>query len=386
MSNAGHVTHLQHHGRDIYIVGTAHVSQRSVEEVRRVIDEVQPDTVCVELDKLRYDAMVDRSAWQKLDVFEVIRQQKVLFLLTSLALSAYQKRIGQKLGVRPGAEMLAAVESARSVGAELVLADRDIQATLKRTWHSLGFWNKMRLASGLVVAPFAMDEISAEQVEKLKDRDTVTDMLHELARVMPGVKTPLIDERDAYLMGSVEQAPGSRIVAIVGAGHVNGMVAGLGQAVDREALCEIPPPSLTSRVLKWVIPLLVLGAFYFGYTKHSWDDFQRMILAWVLPTALGCGLFTLAAGAKLLTVVSAMIAAPITTLHPAIGAGMVTGLVEAWLRKPTVTDCENATDAIQSVRGIYANPFTRVLLVAVLSTLGAALGAWVGATWVVSLL
>lgn len=386
MSDGGHVTQLEHRGRDIFIVGTAHVSQRSVEEVRRVIRELKPDTVCVELDQLRYSALVDRSTWQKLDVFQVIREKKVLFLLTSLALSAYQRKIGAKLGVRPGSELLAAVETANDVGAQVVLADRDIQATLKRTWASIGFWNKVRLSAGLLSAPFAMEDIDAEQIEKLKDRDAISDMLQELAKVMPGVKEPLIDERDAYLMSSVEAAPGTKIVAVVGAGHVNGMVQQLGKPVDRDALCRIPPPSAVSQALKWLIPALVLGAFYFGYTQRSWDDFQKMIFAWVLPTSISAAVFTILAGAKLLTVVTALVVAPLTTLHPAIGAGMVTGVVEAWLRKPTVEDCEQATEAIQSVRGAYGNRFTRVLIVAVLSTIGAALGAWIGATWLVALL
>jgi pheromone shutdown-related protein TraB len=235
-------------------------------------------------------------------------------------------------------------------------------------------------------APFAVEEISSEQIEQLKDRDTISEMLQELAHVMPGIKQPMIDERDAYLMSSIEAAPGKRVVAVVGAGHVDGMLQNLGQPVDRDALCAIPPPSALSQILQWVIPVLVLGAFYFGYTERSWDDFQKMLFAWVLPTSLLAATFTIAAGAKLLTVLTALVVSPITTLHPAIGAGMLTGLVEAWLRKPTVQDCEEATEAIQTLRGAYKNRFTRVLIVAVLSTIGAALGAWVGATWVVSLI
>lgn len=386
MSSVGHVTHVEHQGRQIYIVGTAHVSQRSVDEVERLIAEVRPDTVCVELDTTRYDALVDQSAWQTMDIFQVIKQQKVLFLLTSLALSAYQKRIGQKLGVKPGAEMLAAVVAAKSLGARIVLADRDIQATLKRTWRGLGFLDKMRLLTVLLAAPFAALEIDSEQIEQLKDRDTISEMLAEFAKLMPGIKRPLIDERDAYLMSSIEEAGGKVVVAVVGAGHVNGMLERLGSPVDRAALSEIPPPSKLHTALQWIIPILVLGAFYFGYTERSWDDFQNMIFAWVLPTALSCALFTAAALAKPLTILTGLLAAPLTTLHPAIGAGMVTGLVEAWLRKPTVRDCETAAEAIQSLRGLYANQFTRVLLVAVLSTVGAALGAWIGATWLVTLL
>ena len=386
MTGPGHVTLVEHEGRQIHVVGTAHISQRSVEEVKRVIQEVRPDTVCVELDQVRYDALLDDARWQKLDIFQVIREKKVLFLLTSLALSAYQRKLGEKVGVKPGAELLAAVRSAEEVGAELILADRDIQATLKRTWASISFWNKLKLASGLVAAPFAVQEISETQIEELKDRDTINEMLKEFAKLMPGIKKPLIDERDLYLMSKIQEAPGKRIVAVVGAGHVEGLLAHLGEKVDREELSKIPPPSKQTQALKWVIPAIVLSAFYYGYSKHSGEGLQEMLFAWIIPNSVLAGLLSAIAGAKLLTILVAFVASPITSLNPTIGAGMVAGLVEAWLRKPTVADCQTVADDMLTIRGIYRNRFTRVLLVAVLATLGSALGAWVGAGWVVWLL
>ena len=386
MTEPGHVTIVEHEGRQIHVVGTAHISQRSVEEVERVIRDVRPDTVCVELDQVRYDALVDDTRWQKLDIFQVIREKKVLFLLTSLALSAYQRKLGEKVGVKPGAELLAAVKGAEEVGAELVLADRDIQATLKRTWANVSFWNKLKLASGLLAAPFAVQEISEQQIEELKDRDTINEMLKEFAKLMPGIKKPLIDERDLYLMSKIQEAPGKRIVAVVGAGHVEGLLAHLGEQVDREELSKIPPPSKQTQVLKWVIPAIVLSAFYYGYVQHSGQGLQEMLFAWIVPNAVLAGLLSAIAGAKLLTILVASVASPITSLNPTIGAGMVAGLVEAWLRKPTVADCQTVADDMMTLRGIYKNRFTRVLLVAVLSTIGSALGAWVGAGWVVWLL
>ena len=386
MEPAGNVTRVEHDGREIYLVGTAHISRKSVEEVERVIDEVRPDTVCVELDPMRYEALVDDKRWQRLDVFAVIKERKVLFLLTSLALSAYQRKLGAKLGVRPGAELLAAVRKAEQIGARLVLADRNVQATLKRTWRNVGFWNKLRLTSGLVSVPFSLEEITEEKVEELKDRDTLSEMMQELARMMPGIKGPLIDERDRYLMSMIQEAPGPKIVAVVGAGHVAGMLEHLGEKVDREALSVIPPPSAASQAVKWVIPLVVLGAFYYGYTQHSGQDFRYMLFAWVLPNSVAAAVLSVVAGAKALTVLTAFVASPITSLNPTIGTGMVAGIVEAWLRKPTVADCERIGDDILSWRGIYKNPFTRVLLVAVFATIGSAVGAWIGATWVVSLL
>ena len=173
---------------------------------------------------------------------------------------------------------------------------------------------------------------------------------------------------------------------MVGAAHVEGMVRLLEAPVDRAALSTLPPPSPWTRILSWVIPLLMLAAFYKGYHDHAGQRLEEMLLAWAIPTGALAGLFTVLAFGHPITIVSAIVAAPITTLHPAIGAGMVTGLIEAWVRKPTVEDCENVASAVNSIRSAYSNRVTRVLLVSVLSSLGAMLGAWVGATWVVSLL
>lgn len=386
MNEVGHVTELRYGDKEIYLIGTAHVSQKSVEEVERVIQEIRPDTVCVELDEQRHRMLVDQDAWKKLDIFQVIRQKRVLFLLSSLALGAYQRRLGEKLGVRPGAELLAAVKSAEAVGAHVVLADRDIQATLKRTWANLGFWDRMNITGGLVAAPFETEDIDAQKIEALKDQDTIGEMLKQVAAELPKIKTPLIDERDAYLISSIREAPGKKIVGVVGAAHVEGMVRLLEAPVDRSELAAIPPPSPWTRILAWVIPTLMLLAFYKGYQGHAGQRLEEMLLAWAIPTGALSGLFTIAALGHPITIVTACVVAPITTLHPAIGAGMITGLVEAWVRKPTVEDCEKVAEAVSSVRSAYANRVTRVLIVSVLSSIGAALGAWVGATWVVSLL
>src|SRR5688572_3319556 len=221
---SGSVTRLEYQGRELYLIGTAHVSQKSVDEVHRVIRELKPDTVCIELDQTRYEVLVDPKRWRKLDIFQVIRERKLFFLLTSLALSSYQRRLGERLGVRPGAEMLAAVAEAQAVGAQLVLADRDIQATLKRTWAALSVWDKLQLIGVLIGSVFAKGEISEEQVEALKDRDAISEMIREFAEVMPRLQRPLIDERDRFLISSNREAPGRSIGGVGGAGHIDGMV------------------------------------------------------------------------------------------------------------------------------------------------------------------
>ncbi|MGC6418783.1 MAG: TraB/GumN family protein [Bradymonadia bacterium] len=361
-----------------YLVGTAHISEKSVREVRETIEAVKPDSVCVELCKTRYDSILDENRWKKLDIFQIIRQKKVLFVLANLALAAYQRRLGEKLGVKPGAELKEAIDAANDVGAEIVLVDRDIQATLKRTWANLSFWNKGKVLSSLMAGGDGDDEITEEQLEALKDKDNISEMMKAFAEELPQVKTPLIDERDHFLMSAIEDAPGQTKVAVVGAGHVEGMLAHRGKGADREALSVIPPRSAWVPVLKWLIPSLILIAFYWGYQNRPEGTLYQLILAWVVPNAVGAAVLTAIGGAKPLSVVTATIASPITSLNPTIGAGMVVGLVEAYLRKPTVGDAEALGNDVTTLKGMYKNPFSRVLIVATLATLGSALGAWVG--------
>ncbi|MDP6946771.1 MAG: TraB domain-containing protein, partial [Myxococcota bacterium] len=269
IADRDHVSVFEEEGRTIYIVGTAHVSDKSVEEVQAVIEEVQPDTVCVELCETRYQALTDEDRWRKLDVFKVIREGKTLLLLANLALGAYQRRLGARLGVDPGAELLAGARKAREVGARLELIDRNIQTTLKRTWGNVGFFQKVKLLSMVVGATFSRDEIDEETIEQLKGRAQLSEMLAEFAAYMPEVKGPLIDERDRYMMSKIEEVEGERIVAVVGAAHVPGMQLMYGQEVDREPLEQLPPKSWWVSLLKWVIPTLILALFAYGWSKHD---------------------------------------------------------------------------------------------------------------------
>ncbi len=380
------VTVLAVDGKRIHLIGTAHVSRQSVEEVERLIAEVRPDTVCIELCKGRYAALTDEDRWRKLDIFKVIREGKTLFLLANLALGAYQRRLGDQLGVKPGAEMLAAAKSAEAVGARLSLVDRDIHITLKRTWGNLKLRDKFFLLGAVMQSLVSRQEIDAVQVEELKQQAQLSQIMNEFAEAMPAVKEPLIDERDRYMMSGIEQAGGEEVVAVVGAGHVQGMTESFGKSVDRVALEQIPPRARWVSALKWVIPVLILAAFSYGYYRNQGQTLQQMLFAWVLPNSIAAALLTAVAGGKPLSILVAFVGSPITSLNPLLGAGMVVGLVEAWLRKPTVRDAEQINHDVQSLRGLYRNPFSRVLLVAVMSTIGSAVGAWIGLSWVLTLL
>lgn len=387
------VTEIVHEGTTYYIVGTAHVSQRSVDDVRTVIDLVKPDVVCVELDKTRHEALTKESAFKELDVFKVIKEGRTLYLLAHLALSSYQRRIGNSLGVKPGAELLAACNMAtkRSIPVELI--DRDINITLKRTWANLGLWKRSMLLSSLLVGwddgePATAEPVTAATVEDLKEPKALSEMLTQLGEAVPQIKKPLIDERDQYLASKALDAGKGRkkVVAVVGAAHVPGMKAHFGEIIDRDALDKLPPPSLLWTALKWLVPLLfIVGIVWFWRTSDS-ASLAEMMLAWILPTSIGAGALTLLSGGKMLSVLSALVVAPIAAIHPLLGTGMVVGVVEAWRRKPSVADCERLPDDVEAGwRGYLRNPVTRILIVTVASGLGTALGFWVGVGYVANL-
>ena len=402
---------LDKDGTPIHLIGTAHISARSVEEVREVIARVRPDVVCVELCQGRHDTLTKEGAFRELDVFKVVREGKGLYLLAHLALGSYQRRMGQALGVKPGAELLAAIQAAKEVGARVELVDRDIHTTLKRTWANLGLWKRSQLMASLLVgfedsddkpppaqgtdaaAPprlsalgAAPGELSAEDIEQLKEPKALSEMLAELARALPEIKKPLIDERDAYLMSSIEDAArGAReVVAVVGAAHVPGMREQFGKPVDRAALDKPPPPSKIWTAIKWLFPILLVAGLVWGAFNSDKVDYQDVLIALVLPTSIGAGALTLLGGGTLLSVLTAIVIAPIAAIHPLLGTGMVVGVVEAWRRKPTVVDCERLPDDIATFRGFFRNPVLRILLVAILSGLGTMVGMWVGAAWLAS--
>jgi len=387
VSDSGPATIIERaDGSRVWLIGTAHVSKQSVEDVRSVIADVEPDVVCLELCAARHEALTDPSRWQKLDIFQVIRQGKTLMLLANLAVGAYQRKIGKELGVMPGAELLAGDEAARAIGAHVELVDRNIHTTLRRVWASIPWWRRFAVLGAILEGLLTREEISSEDIEALKDEGQLGDMMTEFARVLPEVAEPLISERDRYMASKIDETSGERVVAVVGAAHVPGMKRWFGRPVDREELDAQPRKSPVATMLKWAIPALILSAFAFGWQKGQAQTLEQMVFAWIIPNSLAAGLLTAIAGGKALSVVTSLFSSPISSLNPLLGTAMIVGPVEAWLRKPTVQDCERINEDVQSLGGIYRNPFTRVLLVAVMANFGSAIGAWIGATWVVSLL
>jgi len=377
MTNNDNIHRLTFKDREITLIGTAHVSRESADLVTTVIEEEKPDTVCIELCESRYKAIKQKNRWQNTDLIKVIREKKSFLLLSNLLLTSFQKKIGQKLGIKPGEEMIRAMESADSVGAHIHLADRDIRITLSRTWRLMGLWTKMKLLAQLVTSMGEVDSIKEEDIEKMKDKDVLETLLSEIGKTLPELRRILIDERDMYLTEKIRSAPGKRIVAVVGAGHVPGIKRDWNEAIDLNALDELPPKGKLFSFLKWGIPALVVGLIVLGFFYAGASAGTHMIKWWVLANAVFAGLGAAIALAHPLTVLSAIVASPITSLNPMIAAGWVAGLVETFIGKPKVKDFESLPADILSLKGFWKNKITRILLIVVFTNLGSSLGAFV---------
>ena len=361
-------------GRQIYLVGTAHVSKESVEDVRKTVAQVKPDTICVELCASRHKTLTQKDVWRKMDIFKVIKEKKAMLLLAQLIMSAFYRRLGEKLGVQPGAEMLEGVALAADTDARLVLADRDIQITLKRVWGYLGFRTKMKLVNYVLVGIFTREEIDASMIETLKEKEQLERIMAEFAKHFPEIKERLIDERDVFLAQKIREAGGKTIVAIVGAGHCEGIRKQIHQDQSLEELNQLPPKSVFWTLMKWGIPLvlvlLIAYGFYFKGSDHTWEN----IWIWFLFNGVLSAVGTIIALGHPAAVLSAFLAAPFTSLSPFMAAGWVAGVVQAFVRRPTVDDFEDLPNAIGSVRGFWTNPASRVLLVVCLANAGSIIG------------
>ena len=362
-------------GREIFVIGTAHVSAKSAELVETVLRDLKPDSVAVELCEPRYRALRDPEAWKKLDVVQVIKQGKTFLLLAQLMLGGFQKKVGKKLGVKPGAEMLRAVEIADELGATTVLADREVTITLRRTWSNLGFWGGMRVLWSLLLEGLSeTQELGEEEIERLKTADVLEEAMQDFARALPTVRESLIDERDRYLASKIAKAPGDRVVAVVGAGHVPGISRYLYEEIDVVPLEQIPPPSPWGKVIAWAVPLTILALIVYGFWKAGPAIGAKMVLDFILITAGAGAIGALLAWAHPLTILTAIVASPIGAAHPLIASGWIAGLAEASLRKPNVADLEQLQEEEVTFKLFWTNRVTRVLLVVIAVNLSVSLG------------
>lgn len=372
--------------REILLVGTAHVSRESAELVRDLILEERPDRVCVELDGARYEALSQPRRWEALDLREVTRKRQLAPLLANLVLAAYQKKLGGALGVVPGAELVEAARTAESLGIPVVLCDRDVRITLRRVWASLSLWKKSMLLSTLAASLIDKPELDEETLSRLRDQDVLSELMRELGEALPGLKTALIDERDVFLARKILDAGGERVVAVVGAGHVAGIRRELEvrRPVDLDELSRIPAVAPIWKAVGWAVPVLVLGAIGVVGVREGAHAMGQNALFWIVATGLPTTIGAALSFAHPAVVLSAFGVAPVTALHPLIGAGHVLAFLQAWLVPPKVRELESVADDASSLRRWWGNRLLRIFLVFLLTTIGGMIGTYVGGVEIVS--
>ena len=367
-------------GREILLVGTAHVSRESADLVRELILAERPDRVCIELDAQRFQALTERRRWEELDLREVTRKRQLAPLLANLVLAAYQKKLGGALGVAPGTELVEAARAAESLGIPVELCDRDVRVTLRRVWASLSLWKKSQLLGTLAAALLDRPEIDEDTLRRLRDQDVLSELMRELGEALPGAKTALIDERDAYLAEKIREASGRKLVAVVGAGHVAGIRRLLEAQcpVDLTELSRIPSVPAYVKWIGWAVPVLVFVALAAVGVRHGWHAVAQNALFFVLATGIPTSIGAACSLAHPAVVISALGVAPFTALHPLIGAGHVLAFLQAWLVPPVVRELESVADDAAVPRRWWSNRLLRIFLVFLLTTIGGMIGTYDG--------
>ena len=376
-------------GVEFLLLGTAHVSQKSADVVKSLIETKEFDTVAIELDEIRYQAITDENRYKNMDLISIIKNKQTGLIATNLAMSAYQNRLAEQLGVEPGAEMKQAIKSAKEADLNLWKIDRSVGITMKRTWRSLRFVEKINLIFGFG-GFFEKEEISEKEIERLKSGDMLESTFNEFSENSESLFKALIDERDQFMAARLQQAIetpmdtkrtiGEKVLVVIGAGHLKGLSKYLQQPVDTHQtinkLNTLPPKSTWIKILPWLITLVILTGFAWGFATNKELGFD-LIKTWFIYNGVLSGIGAAIAGAHPITILSAMLAAPFTSLNPTIGAGMVSALVETMIRKPKIHNFEALQQDAMHLKGWWKNPVTRVLLVFVLTNIGSGIATWV---------
>ena len=369
----------------ITLLGTAHVSRTSADTVRSKIRSGKFDVVCIELCQSRYNSMMHADQLAEMDLFAVIRQGKASMVAAHLALGAYQQRMADQLGVKPGIEMKTAITEASALGLPVVLIDREIGITLRRAYRNTPFWKRIFLVAGLFATVLSREKVTEEEIEKLKNGDVLETAFARFSEQANELSVSLIDERDQYMsakiLQTIESHSKKRVLVVVGAGHVRGMANHLGHPSSRPqaVIKNLETVSLKRswwKVVPWLVVALIAAGFYLGF-RESPDLGWRLVWQWIIINGSLSALGAAIAGAHLITVITAFVAAPITSLNPTVGSGMVTAAVELIVRKPTVKDFRELRMDTTTVSGWRKNSVAKTLLIFFLSSLGSAVGTYV---------
>jgi len=377
------ITRLEYQGKELILIATAHVSKESSELVKQVIEKERPDSVCIELDEDRYNNLQNPKAWENTDIVKVIKSKRIGFLLANLALSSYQKKIAKKLDAPVGGEMIQGIESAREVGADLVLADRKIQTTFLRIWRKLNIWEKAKLLASFLFSFDDDTDISDKDLQELLQADMLESVLVDMRSQFPKIGDILISERDQFLAAKIKDAPGKKVVAVLGGAHVPGVKEEIYRTQDIDSISVIPAKSPTAKVISWMIPAVILCLIIYAFILNVQTGMQQLS-SWVLWNGTLAAIFTALAFGHPLSILTAFVAAPITSLNPMLACGWFAGLVEATVKKPTVHDVLNVQTDIFSLKGFYKNRFLKTLLIVILANIGSSIGTFIAGTDIIS--
>jgi len=366
--------------REFIIVGTAHISRHSADLVREVIEKEKPDVVCVELDEKRLKALSEKNRWENLDLRQIIKNKQLSTLMVNLVLSSYQKKLGEKLGVTPGTELLEAVKTANENSIPVELCDREVRVTLRRAWHSMNLWQKSKFLSGGLAGIFEKQELTEEKLAELRSKDVLSEMMDEIGKAMPVLKKVIIDERDQYIAQKMKYSKGKKVVSVVGAGHVKGIINILesNDEVDLKSIEIIPEPSLLSKLLGWGIPFIIVASiFYIGFSQGI-TEAGNNALFWILACGIPSAIGALISVAHPLTILASFVSAPITSLSPLIGVGYVAAFVQAYMQPPIVKEFQEVSKDFRKISKWWKNRLLKVFLVFILSSIGGVIGTSVG--------
>ena len=376
---------------NIVLVGTAHISRESVEEVKNVIREYRPDIVAVELCSRRYRALTEKDAWENTPVTSLLKSSNAYLILAQTILSSIQRKLGKEYGVEPGSEMIAAIREAEEMGLEVALVDRDISVTLKRAWRKMGVREKFRLTWEFLKAVFGISEEELERIDlkELMNQDVISAMMKEFSEIAPSAASVLIDERDRYIAKKIfDESKKGRVVAVVGAGHIDGIKKCLETEemdVDLNELEMVPRKRFNlMKTLAYAVPIIFFSLLTYIVLFGNWERAAEAFLWWILINGGLSAAGAAVARAHPLSIATAFVAAPFTSLNPAVAAGWFAGLVEAKLRTPMVKDIRSLS-RIDNLHDMFNNKFIRLLMVVALANLGSMIGTFVALPYIISL-
>ena len=368
------IVKIDYKDKEIYLVKTAHVSKNSVEDVQNCVNEVNPDSICIELDQDRYNKLTEPEKWRETDIVKVIKEKQVGFLLVNVILSSFQKRMAKTMDSTSGAEMLEGINLAKQRNINLVLADRSIKTTFARIWNKLSGKEKLHLLTSSIESIFDDEEITEEDLNKLKEADALEAALLDIGKEFPTVKEVLVDERDKYLCEKIRTAPGKKVVAIIGAAHSIGIKNHLDEKISCKELDTVEKKKFTTgSIIKWLLPLALLGIIAYTIFANK-DTGIAQLKSWIIWHGSLSALGVICALGHPLSIITAFITAPITALNPLLAAGWFAGIVEATIRKPKVKDFEDIAEDTSSIKGFWKNRVTRILFVVIFANLFSTIG------------